>query len=65
MIYSESESAWLNRRADKIVDERGWPLPIARSEAEAELTRTRLSGSSAVVLRLPCREPLQQLPRMP
>lgn len=52
MIYSESEAAWLDRRAEKIARERGWPLPVARSEAEAELSRGRASGCSARVLRL-------------
>jgi hypothetical protein len=34
MLYSASETAWLDLRAEKISEERGWPLPIARSEAE-------------------------------
>ena len=41
MLYSDSETAWLNLRADKIAEERGWPLPIARSEAAAEMVRMR------------------------
>jgi hypothetical protein len=41
MIYRESESAWLDRRAELIAERTGWPLPIARSEAAAELVRTR------------------------
>jgi hypothetical protein len=31
----------LDRRAEKIAEERGWPLPIARSEAAAEMVRMR------------------------
>jgi len=34
-------NAWLDRRAAKIAKERGWPLPIARSEAAAEMVRMR------------------------
>ena len=49
MLYSESETAWLDLRAEKIAEERGWPLPIARSEAAAELVRSRSSGRSVVV----------------
>jgi hypothetical protein len=41
MLYSESETAWLNWRADKIAKQRGWPLPIARPEAALELLRMR------------------------
>lgn len=52
MIYDSSESAWLTRRAERIAEDRGWPLPVARSEAEAELTRSRLSGRSAVAFHL-------------
>lgn len=52
MPYSESETAWLNRRAEKIAEESGWPLPIARSAAEAELARSRASGYSAPVIDL-------------
>lgn len=55
MLYSESEHAWLDRRAEKIARERGWPLPIARSEAAAELARGRASGHTAQVLRLRAR----------
>lgn len=56
MLYSDSESVWLNRRAERIAQERGWPLPVARSEAEAELTRGRASGHRALVvpIRIPC-----------
>ena len=49
MLYSDSETAWLNWRAEKISEERGWPLPIARSEACAELVRMR-TRKPAVVL---------------
>lgn len=52
MLYSDSETAWLDRRAAKIAEGRDWPLPIARSEAEAELVRMQ-SRKSAVVLRFP------------
>ena len=41
MLYSDSEAAWLDRRAEKIAEERGWPLPIARSEAAADMVRMR------------------------
>ena len=49
MLYSESETAWLKWRAEKISEERGWPLPIARSEAAAEMVRMR-TRKPAVVL---------------
>jgi hypothetical protein len=41
MLYSDSEKAWLERRAETISEERGWPLPIARSEAAGEMVRMR------------------------
>lgn len=52
MLYSESESAWLSRRAEKIAAERDGTLPVARSEVEAELTRGRASGHCALVVEL-------------
>jgi hypothetical protein len=51
MLYSKSETTWLDRRAERIAEERRWPLPIARSEAEAELGRLR-SKPTAIVLKL-------------
>lgn len=36
MLYSETEKAWLKRRAWKIVAETGDPLPAACSAAIAE-----------------------------
>ena len=51
MRYSDSEAAWLERRAEKIARERGWPVPIARSEAAAELVRMQ-TRTPAVVLDL-------------
>lgn len=65
MLYSESEKAWLARRAEKIARERGWPLPIARSEAEAELVRLRQRGRCAAVLHFRRREPNQEPTRVP
>ena len=53
MLYADSETAWLDRRAAKIARERGWPLPIARSEACAELVRNRVSGRTARVIAFP------------
>lgn len=41
MLYSESEHAWLDRRALLIAKRTGWALPIARSEAAAEMVRLR------------------------
>jgi hypothetical protein len=41
MLYSDSEKAWLERRAETISEERGWPLPIGRSEAAGEMVRMR------------------------
>lgn len=63
MLYSESEKAWLNRRAEKIARERGWPLPTARSDAEAELVRLRAPGRSTDVVSFP--RSAQELPRVP
>lgn len=57
VLYSESESAWLALRAEKIAEEQGWPLPIARSEAAAELVRTRASGRMARVVDIRTRFP--------
>jgi hypothetical protein len=41
MLYSESERAWLDRRAVEVAERAGWPQPIARSEAAAEMVRMR------------------------
>jgi predicted NAD/FAD-binding protein len=41
MLYSESERAWLDRRAVEVAERTGWPEPIARSEAAAEMVRMR------------------------
>ena len=49
MLYADSEIAWLGRQAEKFASGRDWPLPIARSEAAAELVRMR-SREAAVVL---------------
>jgi hypothetical protein len=51
MLYSESERAWLERRAAQIAEDRGWPLPIAESEAAPELVRM-LARKPAVVVQL-------------
>ncbi len=48
-IYTDSEKAWIERRARKIAKETGWPLPIARSEAMAELVRMRQRPKGAVL----------------
>ena len=48
MLYSDSENAWLDWRAEKIADERGWPLPIAPSEACAELVRMQTRKPAVV-----------------
>lgn len=50
MIYDRSEASWLERRAANIANARGWPLPVARSEAEAELIRSRASGRTAQIV---------------
>ena len=52
MRYDDSEHAWLDRRAADIARETDWPLPIARSEAAAQLTRGRHSGRVAAVVLL-------------
>ena len=56
MRYDDSEHAWLDRRAAEIARETGWPLPIARSEAAAQLTRGRRSGRAAGVILLERRQ---------
>jgi hypothetical protein len=48
-IFTDSERAWLNRRARKIASETGDPLPIAFSTAMAELVRLRSRPKAAVV----------------
>jgi hypothetical protein len=40
----------LDLRAEKIAEERGWPLPIARSEAAAEMVRMRERPACKVVV---------------
>jgi hypothetical protein len=49
MIYSESETAWLDWRAELIAERTDWPLPIARSEAAAEMVRMRTRPACKVV----------------
>lgn len=49
MLYSESEMAWLDRRAVEVAEPTGWPVPIARSEAAAELVRMRQRPAGRVV----------------
>ena len=39
MYYSGDEEGWIERKAQEIARDRGWPLPMARSEAIAELRR--------------------------
>jgi hypothetical protein len=56
VLYPDPGTAWLNLRAEKIAEERGWPLPIARSEAAAEKVRMR-TPKPAVVLFLFVRDP--------
>lgn len=64
MLYSQSEINWLDRRADKIAQERGWPLPIARSEACAELVRMQARKPAAVLQFRPRSAPTPEpLPR--
>jgi len=41
MLYSDSERAWLDRRALLIRERTGWSLPLAHSEAAVELARSR------------------------
>jgi len=48
-IFSESERAWLARRAATLARETGEPFPIAWSMAVAELTRARLNPKADVV----------------
>ena len=49
MLYSDCERAWIEHRAVKFAAERGWPLPIARSEAAAELVRMRTRKPASVL----------------
>ena len=39
MYYSPDEKGWIERKAQQIARETGWPLPIATSEAMAEFRR--------------------------
>lgn len=41
MLYSDAETAWLDRRAELMRERTGWPLPAARSEATAEMIGMR------------------------
>jgi hypothetical protein len=50
MLYSESERAWLDRRAVEVAERTGWPEPIARSEAAAEIVRMRQRSACKVVV---------------
>ena len=57
MLYTESEKAWLERRAEEIALERGWSHSIALSAAAAQLIRNYNSGHSAQIITLPTRKP--------
>lgn len=50
MIWSQSEQAWPERRARMISQDKAWPLPVALSEAAAQLVRSKLVGRAAVIL---------------
>ena len=47
MYYFRDEQAWTKRKARGIVRELGWPMPIARMEAQTELVRTQQLFKSA------------------
>ena len=49
MHYSRDEEGWLDRKAREISRETGWPLPIARAEARAELVRIRQHPKANVI----------------
>ena len=49
MRFSESEEAWIDRRAEKFARELGLTLPIARSEAIAELLRLQRKKKAEVI----------------
>jgi hypothetical protein len=46
VLYSDSEHAWLTHRAE-LAERTGWPLPIARSGADAIATARTVSGDRA------------------
>lgn len=48
MLYDESETRWLDRRAVEIAARTGWPVPIARAEAAGQLARLRLKAPCPV-----------------
>lgn len=54
-LLSDSEKAWLERRAADIARETGEPLPVGRSEAMAQLVRLRALPKADVI---PLRTPL-------
>ena len=49
MHYSRDEEDWLDRKAAEIARQTGWPLPIARAEAQAELVRIRERSKAKVI----------------
>ena len=49
MHYSRDEEGWIERKAREIARETGWPLPIARAEAQAELVRLQQKPKAEVI----------------
>jgi len=41
MFYTPDEHGWITKKSREIAHKTGWPLPVARSEAMAELRRLR------------------------
>ena len=52
-VFSGEQTVWLNRRATEISRERAWPLPIALSEAMAEIVRRDFQDLDELIA-MPC-----------
>lgn len=49
LVFNESEWEWIDRRADRIAVETGYPLPFARAAAIADFKELRRRPKAQVV----------------
>ena len=48
MFYSTDEDGWLERKGWEIAAKTGWPMPICKSEAMADLQRLKQRPKATV-----------------
>ena len=65
MYDSPDERGWIERKAREIAAERGWSLPTARAEAQAELRKLRDRWPKAEVIPLNQTRRKKRAPKRP